>query len=482
MKTTDTKERILAIAFAHWFKRILPVAVSLTLVASKMTAVAAPTIVNGSFEADVFSASGYGYSIGLGGVNPLTGWTTLNIGEYPWGLQNQNAFGAGPTPFGNQWVVVGYYGMGGSWIQQVVSGFTVGQTNTLSFALSSEDEAATLAQVSFPSGSSTPAQTFVGPPAFLWDTWRIFSMNFVATSTTVTIRFTGLAGLYGDDPGIDNVIIRSNGCAPPYLYGAAVSSSTFSFSILGIASSHWNVYASTDLTSWSLVSGVTLDSSGAASFSDSSVANVSYRFYKLTRTNSDCCSRAIGFTRVTVPGQSYRMIANQFFGTDDTLNGLFRPMVDGNYLPDGAQILKWNGSSFNYYTWSSGAGMWSPDGNAKLSPGGGAHIYNPNSDSITVAFAGLVGEGTLANSVQAGTYIYSALIPQSGGVTSVLGYAPSPGDRILKWTGTTYFSCIYVAFGGGKWIPSQPDIGVGESFFIDPATAKTWQVIYSPCP
>jgi hypothetical protein len=189
---------------------------------------AAPVVMNGSFEADVFNASGFGYSLGLGSSNTLTGWTTLNSpdGIYPWGLQNANAFFGGPTPYGDQWVVVGDFGFGGSWIQQMVSGFTVGQTYTLKFALASESNPGSLLEVSFPAGSSTSSATFTAPlrgPNF-WDTWDNFSMNFVADATDVTVRFEGLAGP-GLDAGIDNVSVAAavpDQCSTVQLAGLAM--------------------------------------------------------------------------------------------------------------------------------------------------------------------------------------------------------------------------------------------------------------------
>ncbi len=180
-----------------------------------MTAVATsaradPIVTNGSFEADTFDSTG---TLNLGGTSTLTGWTTLSIGAYPWGLPNSNGFSGGPTPYGNQWVIVGDYGIGGTWIQQAVSGFTVGQTYTLNFALASEfspNGVGSLVEVSFQSGSSTASQQFEAPAraSNYWDTWAMYSMNFVATDTTVTFRMEGLAG-DGYDAGIDNVFISS---------------------------------------------------------------------------------------------------------------------------------------------------------------------------------------------------------------------------------------------------------------------------------
>jgi hypothetical protein len=102
---------------------------------------------------------------------------------------------------------------GTSWIEQTIN-TTVGQAYTLSFALASE-EGGSGAQVvvSFPTGSSTGSQTFTAPPRVtnFWDTWATSSMDFTATGTSATIRFTSvpLTETEGCDAGIDNVAVTA---------------------------------------------------------------------------------------------------------------------------------------------------------------------------------------------------------------------------------------------------------------------------------
>jgi hypothetical protein len=186
-----------------------------------------PIVVNGSFEADPFSGSG---TLGLGCGNTLTGWTTQCSSDltYPWGLKNGNVYNGGPTPYGNQWVIVGDFGNGGSWIQQTVSGFIPGQIYTLSFALASEGTSGSEVQVLFPSGSSTGSQIFTAPlrGANFWDTWGTFSEDFTATASDVAIRFVGLADGSALDAGIDNVSISSLQAVPEptslFLFGTGL--------------------------------------------------------------------------------------------------------------------------------------------------------------------------------------------------------------------------------------------------------------------
>src|SRR5262249_36222576 len=182
---------------------------------------------------------------------------------------------------------------------------------------------------------------------------------------------------------------------------------------------YWNVSESSDLVNWTIIGGVTLNSSGTGTFSDNQISGVPSRFYKLS--NGTCCSQAIGFSRTVIPPGNV-MIANQFDAAANTLDGLFKPnMVDGTSLPTGTVIDKWDGSQYLSYTWNGS--IWS-DGTATLNPGEGAFIENSGSSGFTVTFAGLVRQGNLVNPVQAGNYICSSILPKAGALATDLGYSP----------------------------------------------------------
>lgn len=173
-------------------------------------------VVNGSFEADPCTGSGFGYKSGLVG-NAVTGWFIPGSdGTYPWCLQNVNAFSAGPTPYGNQWLVLGEVFTGVQYtIQQTITGLTPGNTYKLSFAIASEAGCCSTVEVSFPGGSSTAAQTFTAPFSVnYWRAWATETMNFVATSSSVTLQFKNVnLSFSGVDLGLDNVDVEA--AAPP---------------------------------------------------------------------------------------------------------------------------------------------------------------------------------------------------------------------------------------------------------------------------
>jgi hypothetical protein len=176
---------------------------------------AAPSITNGSFEADDWSAGLVGDLPGAGGG--VTGWTIVGPAGgdvHPEG--RANGFGAGPTPFGDQWVVLGGYGLGGNYIEQTV--FGDGGEYKLTFSISSEDNGGidglsgigANVLVSFP-GSLVPSAGYTAPPSTGfqgWDVWGTFTYAFLAPAGPLTIRFTDLGSTTFNDIGLDNVSLR----------------------------------------------------------------------------------------------------------------------------------------------------------------------------------------------------------------------------------------------------------------------------------
>ena len=175
-------------------------------------------VVNGSFEADPFTANG-NYELGLIG-NDVTGWyIPSGNGTYPWGLQN-GAFGAS-TPYGNQWIVLGLYSSGFEYsIQQTLTGLAVGSTYDLSFAIASEQNCCSQAQVSFLSGSSTAAQNFSATNSGqYWTDWSTHSMSFIADNSSVTFQFKNInPSTNGYDLGLDNVVVEVAAIPEPEIY------------------------------------------------------------------------------------------------------------------------------------------------------------------------------------------------------------------------------------------------------------------------
>jgi hypothetical protein len=161
-----------------------------------------------------------------------------------------------------------------------------------------------------------------------------------------------------------------------------------------------------------------------------------------------------------------RMIANQLNTTNNTIGSVLAS------VPEGSQFFKFNGgfTAYAYGPDDNGFDNWAPDGLATLNPGEGGFFQSPV--VTTVTFVGEVLQGSLTNTIpstppgNAHKVIRSSMVPQSAGITSVLGLAADEGDQLYTFAGG------YTAFAYGpddngfdNWAPSEPAPAVGEAFF-----------------
>lgn len=66
-----------------------------------------------------------------------------------------------------------------------------------------------------------------------------------------------------------------------------------------------------------------------------------------------------------------------------------------------------------------------------------------------------------------------SVIPQTGPLDSLPGFGPVSGDIIQRYNNAAGAYDSYT-FTAGAWSPSVPVSRVGESFWIDSGTARTW--------
>jgi hypothetical protein len=212
-------------------------------------------------------------------------------------------------------------------------------------------------------------------------------------------------------------------------------------------------------------------------------------------------ANVVGYVNVTVPANSFSLIANQL---DTGTNNINNVLQNGNLVSYGAAgigqstLLFFTGSGYNFYYyynaadaspspagWYDGAGNYATN---LLGPTMACFFENPASSNITVTLTGQVDQGTNTwQQVTPGFQYYSeptalAGTPLDNTNVNFPAYDPYPGsgnqDSVQTWTGSGYSPFIYYYNaadaspspagwydGGGNYadaIPSDwPNVGAG---------------------
>src|SRR5262249_53123320 len=139
--------------------------------------------------------------------------------------------------------------------------------------------------------------------------------------------------------------------------------------------------------------------------------------------------------------------------------------------PDGATFYKWfDDDFFQGYTYDATIPGWMPDGDVTLRLGEGGFYKSPTATTLT--FVGEIQQGLLTNTLPIGRYVIRSSMVPLAGTPSVLGIPAEDGDILQLFHGHSD-AYVYDALLPG-WVPSEPAIGVGESFWYRKAsTAET---------
>ncbi len=173
----------------------------------------------------------------------------------------------------------------------------------------------------------------------------------------------------------------------------------------------------------------------------------------------------VGYYNVTVPANSFYMIANQLDTANNTIGALM-PSV-----PPGTEFYKF-AAGYTGYAFDEFDLAWTPNGNATLNPGEGGFIKNPTANPLTITFVGEVKQGTLENALPAGFAIRSSIVPQAGKVTTDLGLPAAAGDELYIYN-NGYTGFAFDEFDLA-WTPTEPTVAVGQAFFVKKVAAANW--------
>jgi len=239
----------------------------------------------------------------------------------------------------------------------------------------------------------------------------------------------------------------------------------------------YGIQKSTDLLQWQYVGSWNLKSEGFAAIGVATSGSPTAFFRAFRPFVSYPRSRnPYGYVRLTFP-PGFSMISNPLNTQNNTLNGLLSDM------PADTQFLKWNEVQQAYEDfYFDPVDGWLPD--TSLLPGEGGFLFNPTTEPIAVTFIGEVLQGHLAKTIPTGVSIRSSMVPQAGGVTSLLGFGPedglAQGDRIDRYSNGLYDNYAYLT---GSWYrtnppPSillEPQLAVGEAFWLYMNGPRIWK-------
>lgn len=192
---------------------------------------------------------------------------------------------------------------------------------------------------------------------------------------------------------------------------------------------------------------------------------------------------AVGYVNVAITNKSavnytFAIVANPLNGTNNNINTVV-PTV-----PDGTLAFFFRGTPAGFDTTETFLGVgvgWLP-GTTTVNPGEAFFVALPSGvpgSVTTLTFVGEVPQGNLTNSLPAGFSLAASIVPQAGGVTSVLGLSnPNLGDLVFLFDRATQNYLDAATYLGPEvgWLPSEPSLGVAEGFwyFNTGASSLNW--------
>jgi hypothetical protein len=187
----------------------------------------------------------------------------------------------------------------------------------------------------------------------------------------------------------------------------------------------------------------------------------------------------VGYYNKTIAPGKKEMVGVSLKSDNTTL----RTLIKG--VPDGTQYFHWTGTGFQGSIYEVDPGPpvvadWGTD--FALPLGGGGFLQNNSANPLTITFVGEVVQGLSTNALPGGVggLIKASIIPQSGALATALQMPQQDGGQVLRWSQTAPVNPGYLLyqneFDGAvfSWSPSEPTVGVGESFFSRGGVPMNW--------
>ena len=190
----------------------------------------------------------------------------------------------------------------------------------------------------------------------------------------------------------------------------------------------------------------------------------------------------VGYINVSLTN-GFNLIANQMDLDGNRTNNTVQGVFSTNF-PNLTKVYGYSSASgtFGIATYASSSGNWvggQPNVNNALSPGGGVWVQIPGTSGtptpLTLTEVGNVVQGSHDLAVATGFQILSLIPPVSATVKTAFGYPAANLDKIYQYNAVTRAFTIHTfAASSGVWTAGEPTPAVGEAFWLQSTSAKTW--------
>jgi hypothetical protein len=179
---------------------------------------------------------------------------------------------------------------------------------------------------------------------------------------------------------------------------------------------------------------------------------------------------AVGYINVSVDAGKFALVSNQLNAGGNKIGEVIPTASEGTIVFRYVAGAGFAGNGYEFGAWSL------PD--MVLAPGTGFFIQNNTAAAQTFTFVGEVPQGTLSTDLVAGLNLTGSQVPQAGTLAS-LGYTGAEGDVVYQWDAAAQAYKSPNGFEFGSWSLGEPNIAVGEGFFIQKGAAATWTRTFS---
>ncbi len=189
----------------------------------------------------------------------------------------------------------------------------------------------------------------------------------------------------------------------------------------------------------------------------------SARFFVL-RDGSRVSPTTVAYINLPVVA-GYNLLANPLNSGANRAAEVFPDAPDGTTLfklTAGTEQFRSNVKFFGRFT----------DESSGYPPGTGLYVHSPA--AVTLSMVGEVPQGNLAQPLARGPNLIASQVPQVGKLQSDLGYSPTEGDLVFRYSAASQGFTVPSGHDFGAWTFGEPSLALGEAFVLHRPSAGAW--------